>query len=98
MQQRGSTLFLRFDGYGSEDEEPLRSLDALRFSSIAADPRDCPAIIPGTRVTGFKRSPAADLWIDAEVVGKKAGRHEGGKCSCRCALCDRALSFCGGGG
>lgn len=86
MRQRGSTLFLRFDGYGSEDEEPLRSLEALRFSSLAADPRDCPGIVPGTRVTGFKRSPAADLWVDAEVVGKRAGRHEGGKCSCRCAV------------
>lgn len=84
MRQRGSNLFLHFEGYGSDEEEPLRSIEALRFSSVAADPRDCPAIVPGTRVTGFKRSQSADLWIDAKVVGKKAGRHEGGKCSCRC--------------
>lgn len=83
--QRGGALFMRFDGYGTEDDEPLRELSALRFSSGAAEPADCPTLVPGTRVTGFKCSPAADLWIDAEIVGKKAGRHDGGKCTCRWA-------------
>lgn len=74
----------RFDGYGTDDEEPVRELAALRFSSLAAEPRSCPAIQVGTRLTAFKRSAIEEVWVDAEVVAKRQGRHEGGRCSCRC--------------
>ena len=80
---RGGGLFLRFSGYGTDGEEPLSELSALRFSSLAAEAGDCPRLLPGTRITGFKRSPHDDLWVDAEVLGSKAGRHDGGKCHCR---------------
>lgn len=89
LKQRGGRLFLRFDGYTTEEEEPLHDLAAVRFSSAAAGPADCPHLVPGTRVTAFKRSPIEDIWVDAELVAKRPGRHEGGKCSCRCALVGR---------
>ncbi|PSC69245.1 chromodomain-helicase-DNA-binding 3 isoform X2 [Micractinium conductrix] len=81
-QRGGGKLFMRFDGYGSDEEEPLRSLAQLRFSSLAAEPADCATLAPGTRVSAFKRSPESEIWVDAEVVGKKEGRHDGGKCAC----------------
>lgn len=39
---RGGSLFMRFEGYSTDEEEPLRELSALRFSSLAAEPADCP--------------------------------------------------------
>ncbi|PSC69243.1 SAWADEE HOMEODOMAIN-like protein 1, partial [Micractinium conductrix] len=81
-QRGGGKLFMRFDGYGSDEEEPLRSLAQLRFSSPRRRARDCATLAPGTRVSAFKRSPESEIWVDAEVVGKKEGRHDGGKCAC----------------
>lgn len=42
MVQRGSSLFMHFDGYPSDEDEPLHSIDAIRFSSLAAEAADCP--------------------------------------------------------
>lgn len=73
---------MRFNGYGTDEEEPLHDLSGIRFASMAAEAEDCPQIVPGTLLSGYKRSPQADLWLDAEVVSKKPGKHEGGKCHC----------------
>lgn len=80
---RGGSLFLRFSGYGTDEEEPLTDLSALRYSSLAANASDCVRLVPGTLVSGFKRSVHDDLWIDAEVVGRQEAKHAGGKCRCR---------------
>lgn len=42
--QRGSSLFMHFEGYPSDEDEPLHSLDSIRFSSLAAEPDDCPKV------------------------------------------------------
>jgi hypothetical protein len=85
--QRGGRLFLRFDGYDTEEEEPLRDLKQLRFSSLAAEAADCARVGPGTRLTGFKRSGDDEqgeaIWVDAEVVSKQSGPHARGRCDCR---------------
>jgi hypothetical protein len=74
---------IRFVGYGSEDDEPLRSLRHLRFSSLATEPSDCPAVRAGAAVTAFRRSPEAELWVDATVAAKRPGAHaRGAPCDC----------------
>ncbi|KAL4854430.1 Chromodomain-helicase-DNA-binding protein 3 [Chlorella vulgaris] len=79
---RDGSLFLRFSGYGTDEEEPLTDLSSLRYSSLAANASDCVRLVPGTLVSGFKRSVHDDLWIDAEVVGRQEAKHAGGKCRC----------------
>ena len=84
MRARGDRLFLRFEGYDTDAEEPLQDLEAVRFASLGAEVTDCNGVVPGTRITGFKRGENAQYWVDAEVVAKKPGKHEGSKCHCRC--------------
>ena len=142
--QRGSSLFMHFEGYPSDEDEPLHSLDSIRFSSLAAEPADCPKVrlstecavdspaaaslqaclaegsswelvvgarwarppcmaacsaqppnplvspflaslqlVPGLRVTGFKKSAHEAIWVDGEIVGKKVAKHPHDKCHCR---------------
>ena len=83
MRARGGRLFVRFEGYDTDAEEPLQDLEAVRFASLGAEVADCNGIVPGTRITGFKRGDDAQYWVDAEVVAKKSGKHEGSKCHCR---------------
>lgn len=79
---RPGALSVHFDGYASDEDEPLESLDDVRFSSLAAEPADCPALVPGTKVMGFRRLGEEAVWIDARLTARRQRSHEGGKCSC----------------
>jgi hypothetical protein len=83
VKDRSGQLFIRFQGYGTDEEEPLADLGSIRFSSLAAEPADCHRLLPGVRVTAFKRSQRDALWVDAEVAAKRAAAHAGRKCACR---------------
>lgn len=43
----------------------------------------CLQLVPGLRVTGFKKSANEAIWVDGEIVNKKAAKHPRDKCHCR---------------
>lgn len=52
--------------------------------SVPADPHpSCLQLVPGLRVTGFKKSANEAVWVNAEIVSKRAAKHPRDKCHCR---------------
>ncbi len=58
MRQRGNSLFMHFEGYPSDEDEPLHSLEDIRFSSLAAEAADCPKVRAHCACQSFAQAAA----------------------------------------
>ena len=47
---------MHFEGYPSDEDEPLHSLEDIRFSSLAAEAADCPKVRAHTACRNFAQA------------------------------------------
>ncbi|KMZ57519.1 Sequence-specific DNA binding transcription factor [Zostera marina] len=74
---------LRYDGYGSEEDEWVSIVQNLRLRSFPCEETECVLLLPGDPVLCFQVDKDHSLYFDAHIIDVQRRRHDFRGCRCR---------------